>query len=43
MLDNHISDEEIQAYIDNPKQPNAAAIESHIRHCASCRNKLADY
>ncbi len=39
----HLTDEELQAYLDGASVENRAALESHLRTCRHCRKELLAY
>ncbi len=39
----HVTDEEIQAYLDEGSDVGYAAFETHVQVCESCRSRLAHY
>jgi len=39
----HLTDEQIQDYIDGNLTDNLAEIEQHLESCQTCRNELAKY
>ena len=40
---NHLTDDEIQEYLDGRLPDRAAAVETHLRGCKSCREKVKQY
>ena len=40
---NHLSEEDLQKYLDDPINPEQAEIENHLSSCLSCRQNLATY
>jgi len=40
---NHLTDYEIQEYLDNPAAANAQAVQTHFNNCQQCRQQLALY
>jgi hypothetical protein len=40
---NHLSDEQIQDYLDNPETGNRSGIEIHLHGCSLCRQNLELY
>ncbi len=39
----HLTDEEIQSYLDNQLESDAGWVKVHIDECGFCRNQLAQY
>jgi anti-sigma factor RsiW len=39
----HLTDDEIQAYLDGEFTPADAGLEAHLRTCAACQNALREY
>ena len=42
-MSNHLTEEQIQGYLDKQDSFDSKAIEEHLRVCASCRKSLEEY
>ena len=43
MSDTHLTDDQIQSYLDNPEITNREKIEQHLSICSICRQAVAQY
>ena len=43
MMSNHLTEEQIQGYLDDQDRFDLKAIEEHLRVCASCQKSLEEY
>jgi hypothetical protein len=42
-MNNHVTDKQLQAYLDKQDGPETATLEEHLKLCASCRKNLEEY
>ena len=42
-MNNHITDKQLQAYLDKQDGPETTNIEDHLKLCASCQKNLEEY
>ena len=42
-MSDHLSEEQIQLYLDNQEIPNVKTVEKHLNECSDCRKRMEEY